>query len=71
MELAPIVTKAVVVRVATPPLSATVPRWLAPLWKFTVPVGLDPVTVAVKVTDVPEAIVLALDVKVVVVGAMF
>ena len=59
----PTVTNAVVVRVATPALSVPVPRMVVPFLKVTVPVGLAPVTVAVNVTDAPEAIELALEVR--------
>src|SRR5260370_5273463 len=61
------VTNAVVGRVATPPLSVPVPRVAAPFLKVTVPVGLAPVTVAVNVTDAPEGIEFALEVRAVVV----
>jgi hypothetical protein len=40
-----------------------------PSWKLTVPVGLLPVIVAVKVTDCPSDEGLGDDIKVVVVGA--
>ncbi len=63
----PIVTNAVVVRAATPALSEPVPRVVVPFLKVTVPVGLAPVTVAVNVTDAPEGIEFALEVRVVVV----
>ena len=48
------VVSAVVVRVAAPPLSAELPRLVAPSKNSTVPVGeLPPLSVAVKVTDSP------------------
>jgi hypothetical protein len=59
----------VVARVATPALSVPVPRVVAPFLKVTVPVGLAPVTVAVNVTDAPEGIEFALEVRAVVLGA--
>src|SRR5260370_79828 len=61
------VTNAVVGRVATPALSEPVPRVVVPFLKVTVPVGLAPVTVAVNVTDAPEGIEFALEVRAVVV----
>src|SRR5438067_1690980 len=54
------------------PATATVPKTVAPSLKVTVPVITPedgPVTVAVKVTDWPAPDGLALDVRVVVVGA--
>ena len=48
--------KVVVVNVATPPLSPTVPSDPAPFLKVTVPVGVpdEEETVAVKVSDCPK-----------------
>ena len=44
-----------VITVATPPDTVPEPREVTPRKKFTVPVGLDPVTVAVRVTLAPDA----------------
>ena len=61
MELVPI-GKVLVVNWACPPLMTAVPNELTPLKNCTVPVGgeggggkPDPVTFAIKVTDVPNA----------------
>src|SRR5258708_4812485 len=59
-----------VVNVATPlPLSVPLPSAVAPSLNVTVPVGLAPVTVAVKVTACPKLLGLADDVSAVVVAA--
>ena len=50
---------------ALPPLSAVLPRVLLPLRKVTVPVGLDPVTFAVRVVLCPGLGVLLLALSVV------
>src|SRR5260370_10725551 len=68
MESVPIVTSAVGGKVATPALSVTgAPRVVVTFLKVTGPVGLAPVTVAVNVTDAPEGIEFALEVRAVVV----
>ena len=41
-------------KVAVPPASVAVPSVAGPSLKVTVPVGVLPVTVAVKVTEVPK-----------------
>ena len=52
------VLSAEVLRLALPPLRATMPRMVEPSWKVIVPVGVPgpdvPATVAVKVTDWPK-----------------
>jgi hypothetical protein len=59
-----------VVNVACPaPLSVPVPSVVAPSLNVTVPVGFDPVTVAVKVTACPRVLGFCEDCSVVVVGA--
>jgi len=70
------VVSAEVVYVATPPLKVPVPRVVAPSLKVTVPVGVpEPgeaaATVAVKVTDCPKTLGLALEASVVVLFAWF
>ncbi len=54
MLCAPLVS-AVVEKLATPPVIVPVPIVVVPSRKVTVPVGFVPVTVAVKVTDAPNA----------------
>ena len=68
IECVPIV-KEEVLSVALPPLNATgAPRFATPSLNCTVPVGLLPVTVAVKVTDCPTVDGLSEDSATVVVG---
>src|SRR5215217_1681587 len=72
MEWLAVVSTAVVSVACALPLSAPVPRVVAPSMKVTVPVGVPgvvDVTVAVKVTDCPTTEGLRPDVTVVVDGA--
>jgi hypothetical protein len=57
-----------VLKLAAPAARAAVPNVAAPSMKVTAPVGLAPATVAVKVTLCPAATVLALLLKLLVVG---
>ena len=58
--------KAVVAKVATPEERAPVPKMAVPSLKVTVPVGLDPVTVAVNMTNAAAVLGFRLDERVVV-----
>ena len=60
-----------VVKAATPPLSAPVPKVVAPSRNVTGPVAVVGDTVAVKVTDCPEFDGLTLDVRPVLLLALF
>jgi hypothetical protein len=60
-----------VLNVAVPPDRLPVPRTVTPSLNVTVPVAVEALTVAVKVTEAPKADGLRLDVMTVVVAAGF